>query len=136
MSLPPARVLPRLGFWCLALGCLSGCMAESAGGPELSAMETVVLDLAGHRSDSRCTRVPVLLGGRVRDEIDVVGEFSIVVDATRDQVSVTFEGVKDPQALARNIDSLELEAPFTERVEVETVEARHFIVEFSSGCTP
>jgi len=115
---------------------LSACGAEGSGGPEVQQLETTVFDLAGHPSDSRCTVVPVLLGGRVRDEIDVAGEFSMVVDATRDMVSVSFNGVNDPSAAALTIEAAELVPAFQERVEIETLSARHFVVELTAGCQP
>ena len=115
---------------------LVGCGAESSGGPELSELETVAVDLAGHRTDARCTIVPVLLGGRVRDEIDVADEFSIIVDATRDRVSVLFDGVNESEQTGLEIDAAQLQTAFNERIEIETTKARHFVVEFSSRCDP
>ena len=113
-----------------------GCSGESAGGSTIAELRTSVEDLAGHTTNAYCTVLPVLLGGRVRTEVDVAGEFSMLVEGDRELVLVSFEGVRDAADLELSIDAETLRSTYSERVEVTTERDRHFIVQLKSGCHP
>lgn len=113
-----------------------GCSGESAGGSTIAELRTSVADLAGHTTNAYCTVLPVLLGGRVRTEVDVAGEFSMLIEGDRELVLVSFEGVRDAADLELSIDAETLRSTYSERVEVTTERDRHFIVQLKSGCHP
>ena len=104
--------------------------------PELTALETRVEDLAGHGTNTHCTVLPVLLGGRVLEEIDVDGEFRIRVEAARDLVVVSFRELTEPAGLTLAIETEELRTSYAETIAVETQNGRHFSVQLSGGCEP
>ena len=113
-----------------------GCGSESAGGPANAELRTSVEDLGGHTTNAYCTVLPVLLGGRVRTEVDVAGEFSMLVEGDHELVLVSFEGVQNAADLELSIDAETLRATYSERVEVTTAKNRHFIVRLESRCHP
>lgn len=121
--------------WVLAatLFC-AGCGGDSAGGPAVAELQTTARDLAGHTTNAYCTVLPVLLGGRVRAEIDVDGEFSMLLEGDHDLVQLSFEGVRDAPELA--IDAETLRSTYSENLEVTTSRDRRFIVHLSSRCDP
>lgn len=128
---------PRWRRWALTLALLAaGCGGESAGGATLAELQTSVADSSGHTTNSYCTVLPVLLGGRVRAEIDVAGEFSMLVEGNNDRVLVTFEGVQDAPDLELAIDAETLRSVYTESLEVTTTRDRRFTVQLSSRCSP
>lgn len=114
----------------------AACGSDTAGGPELTALETRVEDLAGHGTNTHCTVLPVLLGGRVLEEIDVDGEFRIRVEAARDLVVVSFRELTEPAGLTLAIETEELRTSYAETIAVETQNGRHFSVQLSGGCEP
>ncbi len=124
------------GWLCLALGMLTACGDDTSAEADPNELMLVVVDRAGHPSSAHCTVMPVLLGGRARDELDVAGEFGIVVDATPDLVTVSFVGVKDAANTDLSIEVPELTSAFRERIAIETIRSRHFVVELSGGCQP
>lgn len=127
----------RLQRWALAATLLAaGCGGESAGGQELAELQTSVEDLAGHTTNAYCTVLPVLLGGRVRTEIDVEGEFSMLLEGNNDLVLLSFEGVRDAAELELAIDAETLRSTFSESLEVTTSRDRRFIVHLVSRCEP
>ncbi|HEU5073794.1 MAG TPA: hypothetical protein VFU02_06470 [Polyangiaceae bacterium] len=128
----------RLPRWTLAVGFLlgAGCGGESAGGPPLAKLQTSVADGQGHTTQTYCTVLPVLLGGRVRAEIDVAGEFSMLLEGNHDLVLLTFDGVHDAAELEFVIDAETLRSAYTERLEVTTLRDRPFVVHLASGCPP
>lgn len=127
----------RLQRWTLAATLLTaGCGGESAGGQELAELQTSVEDLAGHTTNAYCTVLPVLLGGRVRTEIDVEGEFSMLLEGNNDLVLLSFEGVRDADELELAIDAETLRSTFSESLEVTTSRDRRFIVHLVSRCEP
>ena len=113
-----------------------GCGGESAGGPANAELRTSVEDLGGHVTNAYCTVLPVLLGGRVRTEVDVAGEFSMLVEGDRELVLVSFEGVQHAADLELSIDAETLRSTYSESVEVTTEQNRHFIVRLESRCNP
>lgn len=117
----------------LAAGCGEG---EAASGQELAELQTSVEDLAGHSTNAYCTVLPVLLGGRVRAEIDVDGEFSMLIEGNNDSVQLSFEGVRDAAELELSIDADTLRSTFSESLEVTTTRDRRFIVHLVSRCEP
>lgn len=122
-----------------ALACLvfaMACGGEAAGGPDIAEMETKVEDLAGHATNAHCTLFPVLLGGRVRDEIDVEGEFSMLIEGDRDLATVSFQGVHDADGLELAIEVDALRSNFSETLPIETTKSRRFNVELRGGCGP
>lgn len=127
----------RLSRWALAAALLAaGCGDDSAGGPAPAELQTSVEDLAGHRTNAHCTVLPVLLGGRVRAEIDVDGEFSMLIDGNKDLVLLSFEGVRDRADRELAIDAQMLRSGYSKRLEVTTANDRRFFVELASGCDP
>ena len=113
-----------------------GCSGESAGGSTIAELRTSVEDLAGHTTNAYCTVLPVLLGGRVRTEVDVAGEFSMLVEGDRELVLVSFEGVKGAADLELAIAAETLRSTYSENVEVTTDQGRRFSVRLESGCYP
>lgn len=113
-----------------------GCGGESAGGPAIAELKTSVEDLGGHSTNAYCTVLPVLLGGRVRTEVDVAGEFSMLVEGDRELVLVSFDGVRDSDALELSIDAETLRSTYSESVELTTEQNRHFILRLTSRCDP
>jgi hypothetical protein len=113
-----------------------GCGGESPGGPAIAELRTSVEDLGGHTTNAYCTVLPVLLGGRVRTEIDVAGEFSMLVEGDHELVLVSFEGVRDSSDLELSIDAETLRSTYSENVELTTERNRHFIVRLTSRCHP
>lgn len=123
----------------LALACLAlttACGGQSPGGPEVAELETKVEDLAGHATNAHCTVFPVLLGGRVRDEIDVDGEFSMLIEGDRDLATVSFLGVADAEDLDFTIEVDALRSGYSETLPIQTSKSRRFSVELRAGCTP
>lgn len=124
-------------FTFAAVATLSGILTAcggAAGGPQLAELEVFVLDGAGNRTDRHCTELPVLMGGRARDEIDVAGEFTMVVDGTPDLVSLTFLDVKHAADLRRDLSVDELKTGYAEELDVTTAEDRRFVVFLNSRC--
>jgi hypothetical protein len=116
------------------VGCLSAACSDAAGGPRLAELEMFVVDGAGHRTESHCTVVPVLPGGKALDDVDVAGEFSMHVDATPQVVLLTFSDVEEPGELRRELDVDELRAGYTEQLDVTTEAQRRFLVFLNSRC--
>ncbi len=106
----------------------------AAGGPQLAELEVFVVDAAGNRTESHCTVVPVLRGGRALDDIHVKGEFSMHVDASPDIVELTFSEVDDAEDLRREIDVDELKMGYSEELDVTTDANRRFLVFLNSRC--
>ena len=131
---PMRRHLTLLALQSALLG--AGCGGESAGGPAIAELRTSVEDLGGHTTNAYCTVLPVLLGGRVRTEVDVGGEFSMLVEGDRELVRVSFGGVRDAADLELLIDAETLRSTYSESVEVTTEQDRRFIVRLQSRCTP
>lgn len=125
-------------LWMLGVAFVlgAGCGGESAGGPALAKLQTSVSDGTGHTTNTHCTVLPVLLGGRVRAEIDVAGEFSMLLEGNHDLVLLTFDGVRDAAELEFAIDAETLRSAYTERLEVTTLRDRKFDVHLASGCPP
>jgi len=128
------RLLTSMALAGALLG--GGCGGESAGGPAIAELRTSVQDLGGHTTNAYCTVLPVLLGGRVRTEVDVAGEFSMLVEGDRELVLVSFEGVKGAADLELAIAAETLRSTYAETVEVTTDQGRHFSVRLESGCYP
>lgn len=127
----------RLQRWALAATLLTaGCGDDSAGGQELAELQTSVEDSGGQTTNAYCTVLPVLLGGRVRTEIDVAGEFSMLLEGNNDLVLLSFDGVHDANELDLAIDAETLRSAYSESLEVTTTRDRRFIVHLSSRCTP
>jgi hypothetical protein len=127
----------RHSCWALAATLwATGCGDDSAGGQDLAKLQTSVADPAGHRTNAYCTVLPVLLGGRVRAEIDVDGEFSMLIEGDKDLVLLSFEGVRDAADLELAIDAERLRSGYSETFEITTSKDRRFIVELASGCDP
>lgn len=127
----------QLQLWALAATVLgAGCGGESAGGPAVAELQTSVEDLAGHTTNAHCTVLPVLLGGRVRAEFDVDGEFSMLLEGNNDLVVLSFEGVRDAAELELAIDAETLRSAYSESLEVTTSRDRRFIVHLASRCQP
>ncbi|HEY6723106.1 MAG TPA: hypothetical protein VI197_03715 [Polyangiaceae bacterium] len=127
----------RLGRWTLAAVVLcGGCGGDSAGGPAVAELQTSVADPSGHTTNAYCTVLPVLLGGRARAEIDVAGEFSMLIEGNNDLVLISFDGVHDATELELAIDAGTLRAGYSESLEVTTTRERRFTVRLSSRCTP
>lgn len=125
----------RRSHWMLSAALLAaGCGDASAGGPAPAELQTSVEDLAGHRTNAYCTVLPVLLGGRVRAEIDVDGEFSMLIDGNKDLVLLSFEGVRDTAVLELAVDAQALRSGYSEKLEVTTAKDRRFFVTLESGC--
>ena len=121
----------------LVLGLLAaGCGGDSSGGPAIAELETTVADQAGHTTNAYCTVLPVLLGGRVRVEMDVAGEFSMLLEGDNHLVMLSFDGVKDAADLEIAIDAETLRSTYAENIDVTTDRDRHFVVRLSSGCNP
>jgi hypothetical protein len=76
----------------------------------------------------------VLLGGRAQDEVDVAGEFTILLEADREGVVVSFSGVRGPDELRRELGVEELKSRYSEILDVSTDKDRRFFVHLSSGC--
>ena len=127
----------RVSAQALVLGLLAlGCGGESAGGPGIAELETKVADLAGHTTNAYCTVLPVLLGGRVRVEMDVAGEFSMLLEGNNDLVVLSFDGVRDAAELELAIDAETLRSSYSESIDVTTSKDRRFVVRLASGCDP
>lgn len=128
---------PRFSAHALLLGLLGlGCGDESAGGEAIAELQTTVADLAGHTTNAYCTVLPVLLGGRVRAEIDVAGEFSMLLEGDNRLVVLSFDGVRDAAELELAIDAATLRSSYSENIDVTTTKNRHFVVRLASGCDP
>ena len=127
----------RFSAHALVLGLLTvGCGGESAGGEAIAELQTTVADLAGHTTNAYCTVLPVLLGGRVRAEIDVAGEFSMLLEGDNRLVVLSFDGVRDAAELEIAIDAETLRSTYSENIDVTTTKDRRFIVHLVSGCDP
>lgn len=126
----------RWGSWTLATALAWGGCGQSAGGPGLAELQVTVSDQGGRTTNAHCTVLPVLLGGRVRAEIDVAGEFSMLLEGNHDLVLVSFEGVRDEAQLELAIDAATLREAYEQEVAVTTHRDRHFIVTLSSRCSP
>jgi len=127
----------RVSALALVLGLLVlGCGGESAGGPAIAELGTSVADLAGHTTNTYCTVLPVLLGGRVRVEMDVAGEFSMLLEGDNHLVVLSFDGVRDAAELELAIDAETLRSTYSESIDVTTTKDRHFVVRLASGCDP
>jgi len=125
----------RIRRWAFAAALLAlGCGDASAGGPAIAELEVSVEDQGGHTTNAHCAVLPVLLGGRVRAEIDVAGEFSMLLEGTNDFVLLSFEGVRDAAELGLAIDAETLRSTYTERLEVTTTENAEFVVRLASRC--
>jgi len=114
----------------------AGCGDTSAGGPALAELQTSVEDLGGHTTNAYCTVLPVLLGGRVRTEVDVAGEFSMLVEGDHELVRVSFENVREAADLELWIAAESLRSTYSESVEVTTERDRRFVVRLRSRCNP
>lgn len=131
------RLSRPLGGLGLGLALLAaGCGGESAGGPAIAELETTVADQAGHTTNAYCTVLPVLLGGRVRVEMDVAGEFSMLLEGDNRLVVLSFDGVKDAAELELALDAETLRSTYSDNIDVTTNGDRHFVVRLSSGCKP
>lgn len=102
----------------------------------MAELQISVADPGGDTTNAHCTVLPVLLGGRVRAEIDVAGEFSMLLEGNNDLVLLSFAGVHDATELELAIDAETLHSVYTESLEVTTTRERRFIVHLSSRCTP
>jgi len=128
---------PRVSAHALVLGLLAlGCGGESAGGPAIAELQTTVADLAGHTTNAYCTVLPVLLGSRVRVEMDVAGEFSMLLEGDNDLVVLSFDGVRDAAELGLAIEAETLRSTYSESIDVTTSKDRRFVVRLASGCDP
>jgi hypothetical protein len=62
---------------------------SSSGGPELAELAISATNVGTQESDTQCTLLPVLLGGRVHSSATLLSQLRVDVVATRDAATVT-----------------------------------------------
>src|SRR5262245_44281932 len=101
--LSPRRWLERVArlllLAALPLG-LANC-DTSAGGPEYLDLAIVVTPDGGVESPQACLPMPVMPGGRSAKDVTFEPGFSVHLEADRDRVDVTFQGILDPASANR-----------------------------------
>jgi hypothetical protein len=118
---------------CLAL---AGC-TTSAGGPEYVDFGISASENAGDSYPQVCTPMPIMPGGHTLRDIPFGDAFSATVDATRDRVAVTFDGINVPETANRAIPRQALVDGYAvSDLAIETLEGRRFTVTLVSPCTP
>jgi hypothetical protein len=118
----------------LAVG-LADC-DTSAGGPEYPDLAVIVTPDGDVESPQACLPVPVMPGGRTAKDVTFEPGFSVHMEAERDRVEVTFQGILDPSAANRTISREALVNGYAEHdIRVETLDGGA-TVQLVSPCRP
>ena len=116
------------------LGVVLTACSQAAGGPALARLQINVSSNGAQVTPPECIRVPVLHGSRVREQIDVDGQFVIGYDAVPEQVSVSFHEVENAGALHRTVEADALRNGYAEELTLVSLDGVMFTVNLSSVC--
>jgi hypothetical protein len=130
---PLHRWLYPLALPALALG-LADCNT-SAGGPEYVELAVIVTPDGDVESPETCLPVPMMPGGRTAKDARFDPGFTVHMEAERDRVDVTFQGILDPASANRSLSRAALEDGFAENdIRVETVDGGRATVLLVAPC--
>jgi hypothetical protein len=119
----------------VALG-LASC-DTSAGGPEYIELAVIVTPDGDVESPQTCLPVPMMPGGRTATDARFEPGFSVHLEAERDRVDVTFQGIFEPEAARRTLSRAVLEDGFAESdIRVETLDGGRATVLLVAPCRP
>lgn len=116
----------------LVLG-LADC-DTSAGGPEYVELGILVTPDGEAESPETCLPVPMMPGGRTAKDVSFEPGFSVHLEAERDRVDVTFQGIIDPASANRALSRAALEDGFAENIRVETLDGGRATVLLVAPC--
>lgn len=117
----------------LVLG-LADC-DTSAGGPEYVELAIIVTPDGEAESPQTCLPVPMMPGGRTAKDVTFEPGFSVHMEAERDRVDVTFQGIIDPASANRALSRAVLEDGFAENdIRVETLDGGRATVLLVAPC--
>jgi hypothetical protein len=109
----------------------------SAGGPEYVELAVIVTPDGGEESPQTCLPVPVMPGGRTAKDASFEPGFSVHMEAVRDRVDVTFQGILDPASANRSLSREVLLDGFAENdIRVETTDGGRATVLLVAPCRP
>jgi hypothetical protein len=109
----------------------------SAGGPEYIELAIIVTPDGGEESPQTCLPVPVMPGGRTAKDASFEPGFSVHMEAVRDRVDVTFQGILDPGSANRSLSREVLLDGFAESdIRVETTDGGRATVLLVAPCRP
>jgi hypothetical protein len=141
--IPCAKPSPRrhgsklraLGLTALAIG-LAGC-DTSAGGPEYVELAVIVTPDGEMELPQVCLPVPMMPGGRTAKDARFEPGFTVHLEAERDSVTVTFQGIYEPELANRSLSRTTLEDGFSENdIRVETLDGGRATVLLVAPCRP
>jgi hypothetical protein len=119
----------------MALG-LASC-DTSAGGPEYIQLAIIVTPDGDVESPQTCLPVPIMPGGRTAKDARFEPGFTVHLEAERDRVDVTFDGIIDPEGANRSLSRAVLEDGFAESdIRVETLAGARATVLLVAPCRP
>jgi hypothetical protein len=133
------RVLAVGGRSLLLFGLVVG-LADcdtSAGGPEYPDLGIIVTPDGDVESPQTCLPVPVMPGGRTAKDVTFEPGFSVHLEAERDRVVVTFQGILDPSSANRTLSREALVNGYAEPdIRVETTDHARATVLLVAPCRP
>jgi hypothetical protein len=122
--------LPALALW------LCGC-DTTAGGPEYVELAVIVTPDGERESPQTCLPVPMMPGARTVKDARFEPGFNVHLEADRDHVEVTFQGILDPASANRSLSRAVLEDTFVENdLRVETPDGGRATVLLVAPCRP
>jgi hypothetical protein len=134
------KALLRRGLYAAALALLTFSLAAcdtAAGGPEYVELAVIVTPDGEAESPQTCLPVPMMPGGRTAKDARFEPGFSVHLEADRDRVDVTFQGIVDPASANRSLSRGVLEDGFAENdLRVETPEGGRATVLLVAPCRP
>lgn len=113
---------------------LGACSLEP-GGPEYAQLSLYAENERGLVTDEECTMLPVLPGGRTVREFQFAGAFRATLEAERDELRLSFEGVRSQEEFQRTLKHERLHAGYAEQLRLETFDGEAFSVFLSAPCS-
>lgn len=120
-------------FTALSAIVLASC-DSSAGGPNPPVASIEVENEAGEHTARRCTRLPVLLGSHTQDNLDLGGEFAVILFTSNDALDVALVGASFESGGTHSVSAEELRAGYAVELVVTSDGGERFLLHLTSGC--
>ena len=120
---------------CAAIPLILGACSLEPGGPEYAQLSLYAENERGSVTDDPCTMLPVLPGGLTVREFRFGSDFSATLEAEREVLRLSFEGVRNPEDARRQFSDERLRAGYAEELTLETLDGETFSIFLSAPCT-
>lgn len=134
MSLTPRKCLENM-LCCAGFSLVLGACSLEPGGPAYAQLSLYAENERGLVTDDECTMLPVLPGGHTVREFRFGGAFRATLEAERDELRLSFEGVRNQEDFRRKLTHERLHAGYAEQLTLETLDGEAFDVFLSAPCS-